>query len=127
MPRTRPRSDELIAASVALAAIVFFRLYQPPAEPPLICVFRRLTALPCPLCGMTRALCAMAKGELAAAVSFNALSPLVFALMIAMIAAAALRLAGLEFRAPWMQARFWTWTAAVFAVYGVLRIAERTL
>jgi hypothetical protein len=43
----------------------------------VLCPFRRLTHLPCPGCGMTRALLALIRGDLHAALAFHPLSPLV--------------------------------------------------
>jgi hypothetical protein len=42
-----------------------------------ICQFRRLTGLPCPTCGVTRALAMLAKGEWRCAIAYHPLSPLV--------------------------------------------------
>jgi hypothetical protein len=48
-----------------------------PTEPKYgLCAFRWLTGRPCPLCGMTRALFALAKGHWSQAVHLHALSPL---------------------------------------------------
>lgn len=44
-----------------------------------ICVLRRTTGVPCPGCGLTRALAALAKGRWAAALGFHPLAPLVAA------------------------------------------------
>ncbi|MCE5218343.1 DUF2752 domain-containing protein [bacterium] len=46
-----------------------FRLLGPP------CLFRLLTGLPCPLCGMTRAFVAMAQGHVAQAFEAHVLGP----------------------------------------------------
>ena len=45
-----------------------------PATGPLICPFRRMTGLPCISCGMTRAVCALARGDVEAAFSYHAAS-----------------------------------------------------
>ena len=44
-----------------------------------LCLFRWVTGLPCPSCGMTRAFHAIAHGDLSAALHLNLASPLVFA------------------------------------------------
>ncbi len=56
-----------VALLVAAAAIV------PPGRPlPLdVCVFRRVTHLPCLTCGMTRAACAFARGDWARGVAWH--------------------------------------------------------
>jgi hypothetical protein len=41
----------------------------------ILCPFRRLTGLPCPGCGMTRAFAHLAKGEWSAAVRDHPLAP----------------------------------------------------
>ena len=96
------------AAAVLFAALWFFRL---PAEPAVqLCGFRWLTGRPCPLCGMTRALFALAKGHWAEAVHFNALAPLGFVMLLALF---------------WNgRLRGWLWTGGVgaFALYGVWRL-----
>jgi hypothetical protein len=74
--------------------------------------FHWLTGRPCPLCGLTRALFALAKGHWTEAVHFNALCPLAFAMLFALF---------------WNgRMRGWLWTGglAAFAVYGVLRVFE---
>ena len=81
-----------------------------PAQPAIrLCGFYWLTGRPCPLCGLTRALFALAKGHWAAAIHFNALSPLGFLMLFSLF---------------WNgRVRGWPWTAGVaaFAVYGVIR------
>jgi len=60
----------LIAATVA-AARAFGREIS-------VCVFRRLTGLPCPTCGMTRGALSMLRGEVLAGWAYN---PLMFTLL----------------------------------------------
>jgi Protein of unknown function (DUF2752) len=82
-----------------------------PAAPSIrLCGFHWLTGRPCPLCGITRALFALAKGNWAAALDFNALAPLGFAMIFALFWPGRLR--------EWL----WRWGAAAFGVYGVLRL-----
>ncbi|MBK5295387.1 MAG: DUF2752 domain-containing protein, partial [Acidobacteriia bacterium] len=74
MASTRQASIEALLAGVSL---LFFRLFPAPDAPGLrACPFYWLTTLPCPLCGITRGLCAAAKGHWAQAIEFHALSPL---------------------------------------------------
>ncbi len=57
-------------AAVFLAA----RLYAPwVSAGPVVCPMHGLVGLPCPSCGMTRAMCALVTGEWGAAAGFNAL------------------------------------------------------
>jgi len=104
MPGTRIR----IAGSVALLTLLW--CVSLPAEPlyPL-CGFHWLTGRPCPLCGLTRALFALAKGQWAAAIQFHALSPLGFAMLFSLF-----------WTGPW-RARLWSFGLAAFAVYGIGR------
>jgi len=43
-----------------------------------ICGFKNLTGLPCPGCGLTHSFCAIGKGHLLSAFSFNLLGPALF-------------------------------------------------
>ena len=93
------------ALALGVAALLAF---SPPLLP--VCGFRWLTGHPCPLCGLTRAMFALAKGHVGEALHWHALSPL-----------AALMLVGVVWNPPRM-ARFWLPCAAAFGVYGVWRI-----
>jgi hypothetical protein len=97
----------------ALAAVLFGALctFTPPAEPRVrLCGFYWLTGHPCALCGLTRAMFALAKGHLAEAVRFNALAPLGFAMIFSL------------FWNGKMTGRIWSVGVVAFAVYGVRRI-----
>ena len=105
-----PRSILLrVAAGVLLLASLWF--FEPPKPAFQLCGFHWLTGRPCPLCGLTRALFALAKGHWTEALGFNALSPLAFAM-----------LAGLFWNDGPMRRRVWTCGIAAFAIYGVCRI-----
>jgi hypothetical protein len=85
------------------AVFIIAALWSPADEPQFVlCPFRALTHHPCPGCGMTRAFCALAHGELWRAVRFNALSPLLF---LAALGAWA-RSAAIVFRAERMHSLF---------------------
>ena len=97
------------AAAMALFGALWF--FSVPAEPAVrLCGFHWLTGRPCPLCGVTRALFALAKGHWAEAVHFNALSPLAFAMLFALF-----------WNGP---VRVWLWKGGVaaFAIYGLWRV-----
>ena len=99
-----------IAAALSLLAVLW--CFTPPAEPSVrLCGFYWLTGRDCPLCGLTRALFALAKGHWSQAIHFNALSPLGFTMLFALV-----------LNAPWL-ARLWTFGIAAFAVYGICRVA----
>ncbi|HVN03122.1 MAG TPA: DUF2752 domain-containing protein [Bryobacteraceae bacterium] len=108
----------LSAARRAAAALLLFAalwFFSVPAEPAVrLCGFHWLTGLPCPLCGLTRGLFALAKGHWREALRFNALSPLGLLMLFALF---------------WNgRARAWLWTggAAAFAAYGVFRVMRLT-
>jgi hypothetical protein len=96
------------AATASFAALWYFSV---PADPAVrFCGFYWLTGRPCPLCGLTRALFALAKGHWTEALHFNALAPLGFAMLFALF---------------WNgRVREWLWKggAVAFAVYGAFRI-----
>ena len=97
------------------AALLLAVLYLVPvtAEPRFrLCAFHWLTGRPCPLCGLTRGLLALAKGHFLEAEHFNALSPLGFAMLFSLF-----------WNRPW-RGRLWTFGIAAFAVYGLWRVAS---
>lgn len=98
---------------LGIAALAFAALfaYTPAAEPHIrLCGFYWLTGHPCALCGMTRAMFAIAKGHFAEAVRFNALAPLGFAMTFGL------------FWSSKIPGRVWTAAIAAFAFYGVFRV-----
>jgi Protein of unknown function (DUF2752) len=65
----------LLAGLAAAGGFLLFRLWVPaPGVQNTVCLLRRLTGLPCPGCGMTRAFAHLAKGEWAAAASDHLLA-----------------------------------------------------
>lgn len=97
-------------AALALAAAVLC-LYTPPNLP--LCGYRFLTGHLCPLCGLTHAFFALAKGRVGEALRLNALSPLAVVMIV-----------GTFFAAPRIS-RLWTPCLAAFATYGLWRIIAR--
>lgn len=59
-----------------------------------VCLLRRLSSLPCPGCGMTRAFLLLGHGHVAEAVRMNILSVFAFAIVIALFLDAVLGLFG---------------------------------
>jgi hypothetical protein len=97
-----------LASASLLAALGWVAV---PAKPSLqFCGFHWLTGRPCPLCGLTRALFALAQGQWTAALHFNALSPLAFAMLFSLFWSGPLR------------SLLWTAGIAVFGVYGIVRV-----
>jgi len=82
--------------------------WTPPELP--VCGFRWLTGRPCPLCGLTHAMFALAKGHVGEALHWHALSPV-----------AAVMMGGLVWNAPRM-ARLWVPCLAAFGAYGLWRM-----
>ena len=98
-----------IAASASLlAALAFLTVPATPAFQ--LCGFHWLTGRPCPLCGLTRALFALGKGQWTAALDFNALSPLALAMLCSLFWSGSVR------------SRLWSAGIGAFAVYGVARV-----
>lgn len=98
-------------AAAAMALFIALWYFSVPADPGVrLCAFHWITGRPCPLCGVTRALFALAKGHWAEAVHFNALSPLAFAMLFVL------------FWNGRMRAWLWRGGVAAFAVYGAFRI-----
>ena len=98
---------------LAAAGLLFALLYwaEPAAEPAFrACPFYWLTGRPCPLCGLTRGLCALAKGHWSQAIHFNSLSPMGFLLLFSLF-----------WNTPWRR-HLWSFGTAAFGVYGVCRI-----
>ena len=96
-----------VGAAALFAALCSITVPSAPAI--LLCGFHWLTGRPCPLCGLTRALFALAKGHWREAIHFNALSPLAFVMIFGLFWEGRLR--------------EWLWRAgpAAFAAYGLCR------
>ena len=99
-------------ARLALAALLAAILWRsaPPHAAFGLCGYHWLTGRPCPFCGLTRAVFALAKGHWTQAVHLNALSPLGLAMLFGLFGS------GLP------RARLWSAGLAAFAAYGVCRI-----
>jgi hypothetical protein len=95
-------------AGIAAVLAILWCATPPPAV--RLCAFHWLTGLDCPLCGLTRGLCAFVKGQWAEAVRLNALTPLGLTMLLALF-----------WRGP-RTARLWSVGVAAFAVYGVWRV-----
>jgi hypothetical protein len=108
-PATRLRARELRVASGAMIAVaaVWPRL---PVHPGIECPLRAITGVPCPFCGMTRAVVAAVHGHFATSLAFNPGGILVLALAIFTL-----------FRPAWLaRVRAPVWV--LLAVFGALWI-----
>lgn len=86
------------AVLIGLSAMFLVSILWRPADEPtiILCPFRAITGLLCPGCGMTRAFCALGHGEFRKALSFNAVSPLLFLSFIVVWVGAAATLLKLD-------------------------------
>ena len=103
----RGREARAGAAAMLGLAVVWPRL---PVHPPFACPLRTLTGIPCPLCGMTRAVVATMHGHFAESLRFNPAGILVVVLAIALLAGVRID----RVRVPlWLVIGFgallWTW------------------
>lgn len=70
----------VLAGLAGLAGLAVLHVWQPSPDPgSSVCLSRRLTNLPCPGCGMTRAFAHLAKGEWGAAFADHPLAPVLAA------------------------------------------------
>ena len=80
---TAGSTAKLLWAASALAAaalVALFSVWSPPDEPAFsLCLFRRLSRIPCPGCGLTRAVAALLRGDLRAAFAYHPAAPVLAA------------------------------------------------
>jgi hypothetical protein len=105
---TATRRDTRIVAGAMLGAGVVWSRF--PVHPPLACPLRTLTGIPCPLCGMTRAVVAALHGHLLESLRFNPAGILV--VLVAVTLVAGLRVDRWRI-SPWILLAFtavlWAW------------------
>lgn len=118
-----------LAGAAGTAAVAVLHQWAPPEGGTFtVCLFRRLTGIACPGCGMTRALAHLAKGEWAAAVRDHPLAPLLAAEACAAWVAWGLPAADrLRARVVAGMDRLALWHVAVFGLVWLLRLAAGTL
>jgi hypothetical protein len=74
------RRTAAVLLGLLAAGFVFLALADPVRPLPGVhCGMKALLGIPCPLCGMTRALSSLVRGHLAAGIAFHPLSPLFLA------------------------------------------------
>ena len=81
----------LLAGVLLLPLAAFDWITRPGA--PVLCPLRAVTGVPCPSCGLTRALAHLERGHLAEAVRLHPFAPLVFLLVLALAGMLAFELA----------------------------------
>jgi hypothetical protein len=123
--RRVPRGDRIFHALVAAGLAAMFAISLEPfdsssAAPTFSaapaedtsCVLRRLTGLPCLTCGITRSFRAIGQGDVAAALEFHPLGPLLWATFLALM----VRSAGVAIRGrTWLDrmARWLAWSIPI--------------
>jgi hypothetical protein len=80
-PLLRDRKFALVVAGTAAAQITLVSLNLPGWD----CPFFRVTGIPCPGCGLTRATILLLKGDLQASLRFHAFAPILLLTALALI------------------------------------------
>ena len=73
-----------------LGIVMFVGAFVHPLLPftgPVLCPLRRVTGVPCPFCGMTRGVIALAHGDLFSSLTFNPGAVVIVALAVAILVA----------------------------------------
>lgn len=119
-----PRGGLLLPAALAaawLAAVGVFELLRPAGSAHSLCILRTVSGIPCPTCGTTRAVRALAAGRPLDALGYN---PLVMTAMTAVAAWLLLRALG---AAPRRRATARPWHAPALALATVLLVLANWL
>lgn len=120
---------DLALAGGALLVFAASALFTPETLPATeVCTLHRLTGLPCPGCGMTRAFCAITHGQFARAWLFNPFSFVFYAAGLGVLTWPAWRRMAPEFEARLVRGRWLLRGAlavlAAMVIYGADRIAR---
>lgn len=84
-PARVSREGALWRVGVSGSLLALLAFLPIPIQPRLsLCGFLWLTGRPCPLCGLTRALACLLRGDLALAASLHPLSPLVLVVLLSL-------------------------------------------
>ncbi|HXT20136.1 MAG TPA: DUF2752 domain-containing protein [Thermoanaerobaculia bacterium] len=131
-PLTHPRLPLLLWLGAGVAAVgLFFAagwVGLPSGAAFTVCAFRRLTGIPCPGCGLTRAMGALARGELLLALHFHPFAPLVLAEAGALWAGIGASVLGRPLALPpRFLERVVIWQTAAFVALWLGRLATGTL
>jgi len=120
------RQDALARLAIPVSALCLCAVTDPHQPAGLIlCPFRLLTGIPCPLCGMTRGLASLLRGRLFEGVAFHFFSPFVLAAILAWIVietGQAMRLWNARRIGIWaLRPAPWLAFIGISTVYGALR------
>jgi hypothetical protein len=116
----------VIASGAAVLVLGISYAYAPYAhDGPVVCLLRGLVGIPCPSCGLTRAFCALSHFEVREALRHHALSPLIFAAVVATPFVAAYEVATRRpVSRPWLFSSKLAWgLATLFLAHHVVRTA----
>ena len=90
VPRRLPGPG--VAWALVVLALALFGVHEwmvpVEAQATTLCVFRHVTGVPCPTCGTTRSVTALARGDVTGAFGFN---PLMAAVMVAVVLVVSMR------------------------------------
>lgn len=123
-PAIRLESRHVVAL-VALACMGVAAVASFTSIPLLPCLFRMLTHIPCPGCGMTRSIAALVRGDVALSFRYHPLGPPLLLAALACLAMPFLpadRVRELSSRAPRQQTIAWTAFVLLVGVW-LVRIA----
>jgi hypothetical protein len=77
---------ESVAVIVAAGLLAASFVYVPGRMPPVSrCLMSEVLGIPCPLCGMTRSFCSLARGQWADSFVYHPLGPVVFAMCVGIV------------------------------------------
>ncbi|MBU0746003.1 MAG: DUF2752 domain-containing protein [Gammaproteobacteria bacterium] len=108
VPLGRPQRLQRVGAGLLLSSAMAATPWWLSSQLSVVCAFRAVTGLPCPLCGGTHACAAFVQGEWAAAWVAN---PGAVGVLVLMVVVAAQW--GAEGLAGWRRLRPWPWEGRV--------------
>ncbi|MBM3890122.1 MAG: DUF2752 domain-containing protein [Verrucomicrobia bacterium] len=118
-----------LGGATAVLLLLASAVFTPASLPPVpLCLMYRFTGLPCPGCGLTRAVCCISHGEFAQAWAFNPFGYVLFAGLIALAARPLIAWRWPEAQQRIARWRGWLWVgiglATLLVASGVWRIAR---